>query len=123
MQHLQFYSIIVCLLSLAFNANAQESTNSSGGTFLNSDGNVSFSVGQTVYTTYHGENGSIEQGVQQPYKISTITGLKNETIKLEFEVFPNPTNDYLKLTVNNNEFRSLNFQLIDINGNLINFMS
>jgi len=43
---------------------AQDSTNSSGGNATGSGGTVAYSVGQVVYTTNTGTNGSLAQGVQ-----------------------------------------------------------
>jgi hypothetical protein len=39
-----------------------------GGEATGSGGSVSYSVGQVVYTTNTGINGSVAQGVQQPYE-------------------------------------------------------
>ena len=43
-------------------------------------------VGQVVYITSTGINGSVAQGVQQPYEISVITGVNETAINLEMNV-------------------------------------
>ncbi|NLF43456.1 MAG: T9SS C-terminal target domain-containing protein, partial [Bacteroidales bacterium] len=48
---------------------AQNSINTSGGNASSTDGNMSYSVGQVFYNTSQGTNGSIIEGVQQPYEI------------------------------------------------------
>jgi hypothetical protein len=61
----------------------------------------------------------VSHGVQQPYEISIVLGLDNRSINLELSAYPNPTTDYLKLNVGKAELSTLNFQLYDISGKLI----
>lgn len=99
---------------------AQESVNPSGGNAIGTGGNVSYSVGQVVYTTYSGTNGSVAQGVQQPYEISVITAIEEaKDINLVCTAYPNPTNDLLKLKIENFNKENLTYQLYDIKGNLL----
>ena len=63
---------------------AQQATTASGGDASGSGGSVAHSVGQTVYTTNTGSNGSVAQGVEQPYEISITTGLAETGINLIF---------------------------------------
>jgi len=96
---------------------AQESPTTTGGEATGTGGTASYSVGQVVYTTHTGTNGSVAQGVQQPYEISTTVGINETTINLELSVFPNPTIDYLTLKVD--AFTSVSYQLVDIQGKVI----
>ncbi len=99
---------------------AQESGNATGGNAIGSDGSVSFSVGQVVYTTYTGINGSVAEGVQQPYEISVVTAIEEaKGIKLSVKAFPNPTTDYLTLEVKEFELSALQFHLYDTRGKLL----
>ncbi|MEJ1770464.1 hypothetical protein, partial [Escherichia coli] len=45
---------------------AQESINTSGKTLSSVNGNISYTIGQIVYTTNSSSAGVISQGVQQP---------------------------------------------------------
>ena len=73
------------LLGIGFNQGyAQQATTASGGDASGSGGSVAHSVGQTVYTTNTGSNGSVAQGVEQPYEISITTGLAETGINLIF---------------------------------------
>ncbi len=99
-------------------AQAQESVNSTGGNATGSGGTVSYSIGQVVYTTNTGSNGSVAQGVQQPYEILTV-GINENEPKISLSVFPNPIGDNLILQVNDFEHSTLNFQLCDIQGKQI----
>ena len=111
--------ISVLLLGLGLTAQAQQATTATGSDASGSGGTVAYSVGQIVYTTNTGTNGSVAQGVQQPYEISIVLGIDNHTINLELTAYPNPTANFLTLNVGNAELSTLNFQLYDILGKLI----
>jgi len=49
-------------------SNAQQSINASGKDVSGSRGVVSYLVGQVIYQTHTETNGSVAEGVQQPYK-------------------------------------------------------
>jgi len=98
---------------------AQDAVPTTGGEASGSGGTVHYSIGQVVYTTNNGTSGSVAQGVQQPFEISTISGIDVRNINLELSVFPNPTVDYLSLKVENSELSTFNFQLYDIQGKLV----
>lgn len=96
---------------------AQESPTASGGDATGTGGTSSYSVGQLVYTTSTGTNGSVTQGVQQAFEISTTLGINETTINLELSVYPNPTTDYLTLKVEKTE--GLSYQMYDLQGKII----
>ena len=96
---------------------AQESVNGSGGEATGTGGTASYSLGQVVYTTNTGTNGSVVQGVQQPYEISTTLGINETSINLELSVYPNPTANFLTLKTDDNA--NLSYQLYDIQGKII----
>ena len=111
----------VLLLGLGLTGlQAQESVNATGGNASGGGGSVSYSVGQVVYTTNTGTNGSVAQGVQQPYEISVVTGIEEaEGIYLSVTAYPNPTTDYLTLRIDEFEISNLSYQLYDMNGKLL----
>ena len=111
-------SVAFLLLSLG-GLHAQENAVAAGGEATGPGGSVSYSVGQVVYTTATGTNGSAAQGVQQPYEIYVITGVTETSINLEMSAYPNPTTNYLTLKVDDFELSTLNFQLIDLQGKVI----
>lgn len=100
--------------------NAQQSENTSGGKASGSGGTATYSVGQVVYTTATGSNGSVAQGVQQPFEISVVLGLEEaENISLNLMAYPNPATDRLTLKVDNYDGANLSFQLFDLTGKLL----
>ncbi|MBI5540627.1 MAG: T9SS type A sorting domain-containing protein [Bacteroidia bacterium] len=115
-------AIIVTLL-ISESLQAQEihqSLNCSGGEAIGSGGSVSYSFGQTTYTTNNGITGSIAQGIQQPFEISTVTNLNdNNEIILEMLAYPNPTTNFLQLKTSNYNNENIIYQLTDVNGKLI----
>ncbi len=99
---------------------AQESTNSTGGNASGSGGTASYSVGQLVYTTHRASNGSIAQGVQQSYEVSVETGIKEaEFVNLSVAAYPNPTTDYLTLSIEKFDISNLSYRLYDMQGRVL----
>ena len=99
LKRLEFSALLVFGLGLT-GLQAQESINATGGIASGSGGSMSYSVGQIVYTTNTGTNGSVAQGVQQPYEISAVIGIEEfNGINLYVSVYPNPTSDYLTLSI------------------------
>lgn len=118
--------IFICFLLVCnvTSINAQNNTVSSGGEATGTGGKVSYTVGQIDYTTYDGGvNGSVAQGVQQPFEISIITGLEEaKGINLVCSAYPNPTTDFLTLKVDAStmlSIQSMSYQLYDISGKLL----
>ncbi len=95
----------------------QQSVPSSGGNGSGSGGSVSYSIGQTVYTTNTGSGGNVSQGVQQVYQIVTLINDELAS-KMSLNVYPNPTTDLLVLQLDLLDKSNLNYQLIDMQGNL-----
>ncbi|MEI6347711.1 MAG: T9SS type A sorting domain-containing protein [Bacteroidota bacterium] len=99
---------------------AQETIPASGGNSSGGGGSVSYSVGQITYSTNSGSNGSVLQGVQQPFEISEITAIEEaKGINLSLSVSPNPVTDHLTLRISDFEISNLSYQLYDLNGKLI----
>ena len=55
----------------------QQTIPATGGNASGSGGSVSYTVGQILSSSISGANGSVVQGVQQPYEISVVTALRN----------------------------------------------
>lgn len=113
---LLFILIGMCNMSLL----AQQTVSSAGKEVSGTGGTVSYTIGQVVYTTNTGSNGTVTQGVQQPFEISVITGIEEaKGISLEISIYPNPATDLIKLKIENYEIENLRYQIYDINGNLL----
>lgn len=119
MKHRKTITSVAFLLLGLGGLHAQENTVVTGGEAAGAGGTVSYSVGQVVYTTATGTNGSVAQGVQQPFEISVTTGINETSINLELSVYPNPTTNFLSLKVESKKLESLTYQLIDLQGKVI----
>jgi hypothetical protein len=121
MQYKKRIVSIVLFLALGLTAlQAEEAIPATGGNASGSGGSASYSVGQLVYTTNTGTNGSVAQGVQQPFEISSVTGIEEaKGITLQCSVYPNPTTDFMTLKIENFSLSTLTFQLFDLNGRLL----
>ena len=124
MQYKRLKLIAVLLLEfLLTGVQAQETSTATGGNASGSGGSVSYSVGQVVFNTNIGTNGSVAQGVQQPFEISVVTGIAEaKGINLSVSAYPNPTADFLNLKVDASptlSIQSLSYQLYDMNGKLL----
>jgi len=76
---------------------AQENVNATGGNASGSGCSVSYSVGQVMYQIQTGTNGSVAQGLQQPYEISVLTAIEEtKGINLSVTAYPNPAIDSLQ---------------------------
>ena len=123
MRHQKLQLCAILLLGLGLTGlQAQESVNATGGNASGNGGTVTYSVGQTGYKTHTGTNGSLAEGVQQPYEISVVTAIEgSDEIKLSVSVYPNPTTDFLTLSMYNevsasNDLSQYSYQLLDIQG-------
>jgi hypothetical protein len=124
MRHKKLKLSTVFLLGLGLTGlQAQEAITTSGGNASGSGGSASYSVGQVVYTTDVGTNGSSAQGVQQPFEISVVTGIEEaKCITVEWSAYPNPTTDILNLKVDaltTLSIPSMQYQLYDMSGKLL----
>ena len=114
-------SLFFLAFLLTFSVNAQTShqvLSATGGDATGSGGTVAFSVGQIVYTTSTGTTGSVAQGVEQAYEISSV-GIKETALNISLSVFPNPTSDFLTLKVQDYNNEALSYNLLDEQGKLV----
>jgi hypothetical protein len=105
-------------LLLASNIYAQISVNTSGADASGNGGKVAYSIGQIFYTTNTDNAGVVSQGVQQTIQISNV-GIKETSLNISLEVFPNPTTDDLNLKIKNFNGEKLSYQLYDMQGKLL----
>ena len=96
---------------------AQQGTVSAGGTASGTGGTVTYTIGETNYINTTGSGGTITQGLQQPYEI--VTSLEEVTLSAEVSLYPNPTNEYVVLSVAAGDVNDLSYQLYDMQGKLL----
>ena len=114
MKKIIFSGMLSCIGLLSW---AQSNTTSTGGDATGSGGSVSYSVGQIDYINGSGSNGSVNQGVQQPFEFYHDVSLHENSI-ITTSLYPNPTNEDVVLKIES--FQDiLSYQLFDINGKLV----
>lgn len=95
---------------------AQNGINTSGGQASGGGGAVSYSVGQLVYHSYSGPNGSVSQGMQQPHITSPPAGIDLQVLKIVNDPTPDK-NDHVvfTITLTNNDLtlHATNINIID----------
>lgn len=102
----------LCTFSPLF---SQVAVNSSGGGSKTIDGSIEYSIGNVFYTSVTTNTGSITEGVQHTYDITTV-GIQEQDLNISLSVFPNPTTDLLNLATCFNT-KGFSFQIIDLLGN------
>jgi hypothetical protein len=124
------YNLLFGGLGLA-GLQAQSSLNTTGYDASGDGGSVSYSIGQVAYQSHSGTSGSLAEGVQQAYEISVVTAIEEtKGITLSVMAYPNPTADYLTLSIgasicfDNAQHKSLSnqsmsYQLYDMTGKLL----
>ena len=115
------YTLSFLAFLLSFSVQAQTShqvLSATGGDASGSGGTVAYSVGQIAYTTSTGTTGSVAQGVEQAYEISSV-GIKETALNISLSVFPNPTSDFLTLKVEDYNNEALSYNLLDEQGKLV----
>lgn len=118
-KHPKIKLIVFLFIGLWLNGlQAQQAIPATGGNASGSSGSISYSIGQIVYLSNTGSNGSVAEGVQHPFDISVV-GIR-ETIEISslYSVYPNPTNNFLTLKIENFKAANLFYQLYNISGQL-----
>lgn len=106
-------------MGLAFgSAQAQTTTSTSGGEARDTRGTVSYTIGQTVYSSQTHPKGTVSEGVQQPITFKVIAGESESSINL-IAAYPNPATTSLTLKVVSPERTDYTCEMHDVRGRLV----
>lgn len=98
----------------------QEAIPASGGNHSGSGGSVSLTIGQVMNHANQGINGTVAEGVQQPWEISTITGFADSIQSYPvITVFPNPVSGELTLQIDDLSNYKLIYKIVDSSGKIL----
>lgn len=120
-KRLKLFYLVTLLLVFNF-AVAQQVVTSAVGQAKGSEGLVSYTIGQTAYSSYESNTVSIHEGVQQPIEMFQITNVGQDLgFNLECNAYPNPTTQYLILDLNNKVelSKNISIRLYDCSGKLV----
>ena len=96
-----------------------EVISSAGDTYSNSQGSLSWTVGEPITATENNSTYYLTQGFQQPSVIvlSTVSNTSSPPPQSSVSVYPNPVSSSIYIQRDGNE--QLQIQLMDMNGKLI----
>jgi len=109
--------ILLCMTSCS-GLLAQNIIATAGSTLSNSNGSISFTIGESVANTLIKGDRTITQGFHQTnISVSLVSELKD--IDFMISVFPNPAYDFLTISLNTDKVDGFQYLLFDINGKLL----
>jgi hypothetical protein len=115
MKKLLLTSITFIIGTIALGQNA---INAVGEDVYNNSGSVSFSIGEVTNENTINTTGSISQGVQHGFEITTLN-LKENKLNLSLSVYPNPTQTQLILHIGNYNQEKLKYNIVSSDGELL----
>ncbi len=87
----------------------------SGTDFSNSEGSISFTIGEPIIASYSQDDIILTQGFQQ--STFTITRIdREEELEMSISVYPNPTSRFVNIVYNDEPYSCL---LFDMSGKII----
>jgi hypothetical protein len=115
MKTLKILILVLAFSSIGF---AQEVISSSGNFEQNSNGSLSYTIGEPVTETFSTNNNTLTQGFQQS-KI-TVTAIESfELDNINISVYPNPSDSFVFIKVQSATYSEFVYHLFDINGKVI----
>jgi len=97
---------------------AQQVVATAGGTLGNSNGTISYTIGEGVAQTLTKGDKTLTQGFHQT-NISIIPVSKMKDLDFSISVFPNPTSDMVTVKVDKEDISGIQYLLFDMHGKLI----
>ena len=111
--------VICCLLGWGTTVIfAQKGTVTTGGVATGSGGSITYTIGETNYITASGSGGHVTQGLQQPLEIFPLE-ISTPELKANVSLYPNPTSEFVVISVEGNNVENLRYELYDMDGRLI----
>jgi len=97
---------------LAASANAQEVISSQGNSYSNATHTIDYTIGEPVTATVSNGTNDLTQGFHQTNV--TITRIEDLDVNISVNLFPNPTSEFVNLTVE--KFDGVTLRLFDVAG-------
>ncbi len=113
--------LIIVLLCISYTIYSQNSIYqviaTSGESFKNSNFQLDWTLGELQTETYDGLEITLTQGFHQADYKKTVTSVENTKIfPANIAVFPNPTSDFIQISINNLFINDLEYTISDILG-------
>jgi hypothetical protein len=113
------FLVMICSLGIQAQSIAPHSVNSAGVKMTQSNGSLSFTVGEIVVQQQYDSNGnSLGGGFTNSSTISTtvLSVQEPDASIIKVSVFPNPTSDLVQIQIKETTIDELEVQLTDITG-------
>jgi hypothetical protein len=110
-------AILLHLILCCSMLQAQQVVATQGGTFSNSNGTMSFTIGEGVAQTLTGDAKALTQGFQQSGISVSVLGEPDPGFSIT--VYPNPATEILNLKIVREDLGDLQYVVFDINGIII----
>lgn len=107
---------LIPFIGLTLTLHAQRNTVAAGGDAAGSGGSVSYSIGQVDFLSMSTVEGSVSQGVQQPYEIFSMDLQEVQGLELTLTAYPNPAKEDLWLQVRDAQGLPVVWMLNDVSG-------
>jgi hypothetical protein len=109
-------SVTTLLIMVIGSLFSQEVISTSGNTFKNDKKNISWTIGETVIETIGNRNLLFTQGFHQSKSIVTNVP---EIVLTDIITYPNPTKQFVNVSIRNTKHNSLKYTLCNLAGKLI----
>ena len=116
MKKITLLAVLFCATQLIY---TQETNSVSGGEVTGVGGSVSYTVGQTLYTTYTSEAGSLHQGIQQAFEFVTLSNPALTGVNLKAFTYPNPTTEFIILSLKDGNLTGVSYAMYDLLGRFV----
>ena len=116
MSKILLLAMFLCATQLTY---TQETNPASGGNATGVGGTVSYTVGQTAYTTYASEAGSLNLGIQQSIEFVTLSNPELTAVTLKAVTYPNPTTDHIILALKDGNLTGVSYAMYDLLGRFV----
>ena len=107
--------LLLGLLAIINSVHSQEVVSTQGETYSSPNAIIDFTVGEVVINTVSDGTNNITQGFHQTNW--NFLGLENHTPSFEAIIYPNPTEDVLKIRTST--FEKVTYTLYDVQGKLV----
>ena len=112
--------VLLIIFILVFVAvKAQETIPVSGGQATGLGGNISYTIGQLVYTNPTTMLGSLNQGIQQNIEFVTLSNPELTASILTAVTYPNPTSESIILALKAGNLIGLSYIMYDLLGRFV----
>jgi len=121
-----FLKLLVTLMPAVFfmpGLYAQKMILSAGGEAEGGGGNISWSIGQAAYSVWADAEGTLTEGVQQPYEIFISPGLQEFQPESLCIIFPNPTTGNVNLKILDPKLKKISYCIYDTEGRQLHKMA